>query len=62
MLLQIACCNFLLVLGYLMEKGHGKGNNIKNQRSEAKGKGKQKCYKGTKYDHNSWVRSSQISK
>jgi hypothetical protein len=35
-----------------MEKGHGKGNNIKNQRSEAKGKGK-KCYKGTKYDHNS---------
>jgi hypothetical protein len=36
-----------------MEKGHGKGNNIKNQRSEAKGKGKQKCYKGTKYDHNS---------
>ncbi len=49
-----------------MEKGHGKGNNIKNQRSEAKGKGNniknqrsetkgkgKKCYKGTKYDHNS---------
>jgi hypothetical protein len=28
-----------------MEKGHGKGNNIKNQRSEAKGKGKKNVIK-----------------
>jgi len=35
-----------------MGKGHGKGNNIKNQRSEAKGKRK-KRYKSAKYDHNS---------